>query len=128
MDKSAGLKFLKFWFPVILYSGIIFYVSAQPYLKTPLPGMQFDKVLHFLEYMPFGFLSARGIYRTKPSVSGRNLLGLVVFISCLYGVSDEFHQSFVPGRFVALGDVAVDTVGGSIGGYLYSLFIIKPGH
>jgi VanZ family protein len=125
MDRSAGLKFLRFWFPVILYSGIIFYVSAQPHLKVPLPGLQFDKAVHLLEYVPFGFLLARGIYRTKPSVCGKNLLGLVILFSCAYGVSDEFHQSFVPGRFAALGDVMMDTAGGLIGGYLYSSFIIK---
>lgn len=38
---------------------------------------------------------------------------LSVLISFLYAVSDEYHQSFVPGRGPAFRDVLIDTIGAS---------------
>lgn len=112
-------KFLRFWFPVILYSGIIFYASSIPDVKMPLSEVQFDKILHILAYMPFGFLLARGIWSLNASISERMLWLLVFSISCMFGASDEFHQSFVPGRNAGGIDLMADTIGGMIGGYLY---------
>ncbi len=34
--------------------------------------------------------------------------------AALYGVSDEFHQSFVPGRDASIFDVVVNTIGATI--------------
>lgn len=44
-----------------------------------------------------------------------NQLFIVSFIFCsLYGISDEWHQSFIPGRESDLFDWIADTVGVSI--------------
>lgn len=115
------MKFLRFWFPVILYSGIIFCVSSIPNVVTPLSEAHFDKFLHILEYMPFGFLVARGIGGTSPSITAKNLWMLVVLATFLYGISDEYHQSLVIGRDSGIFDIAGDTIGGAIGGYIYLL-------
>lgn len=37
---------------------------------------------------------------------------LAFVITCLYGVSDEFHQKFVPGRTPDVYDVVADAIGG----------------
>ena len=124
-DISGQTKFLKFWFPLIVYSGIIFCVSSVSYVKVPLSEVQFDKVFHILEYMPFGFLLARGVYWTKSSISGKVLLGIVFAASLFYGISDEVHQSFVPGRDAGIGDVLADIIGGLLGGYLYLVLVNK---
>ena len=87
-------KFRRFWFPVILYSGIIFYVSSVPYVRTPLQEVQFDKIMHILEYIPFGFLVARGLWNAKGSISGKTLLTAVFLVSFLFSAGDEFHQAF----------------------------------
>jgi len=119
------MKFLRFWFPVILYSGIIFYASSIPNITTPLPEIHFDIVLHVILYMPFGFLVARGIFNTRSFNSRKMLVFLACLISFLYGISDEFHQFFVVGRDAAFADLLADTIGGAIGGYFYLLFINK---
>lgn len=49
----------------------------------------------------------------------------VLIISFLYGLSDEFHQWFVPGRFATFGDVLADSLGGGVGGWLFFKFKIK---
>ena len=123
MGNQNWAKFQRFWFPVILYSGIIFYVSSVPNVKTPLQEIQFDKFLHILAYMPFGFLFAWGIYHTRSSVSRGMLLGAVVLASFLYGISDEIHQSFVPGRNAGIIDIIADTIGGAAGGFGCLLFL-----
>jgi len=112
-------KFIKFWFPVILYSGIIFYTSSIPNVTTPLSEIQFDKLLHVLVYIPFGFLVARGIGSIKFSLSWKKIWLLVFLATFLYGVSDEYHQSLVPGRDSGAIDLIMDTIGGVIGGYFY---------
>ena len=38
-----------------------------------------------------------------------------MIIVVLYGVSDEVHQMFVPGRTAALDDVVADTIGAVVG-------------
>ena len=121
------MKFLRFWFPVILYSGIIFYVSSIPNVTTPLQEIQFDKILHVLEYMPFGFFVARGIYSEKPSISRQMIWVLVLSVSFLYGISDEIHQSLVPGRSAGIIDIIADTIGGVIGGYIYLIIASRDG-
>ena len=83
-----------------------------------MPEVQFDKVLHIFLYLPFGFLVARGIGGTKPLISARNCWILVVLATFLYGVSDEYHQSLVPGRTAGIFDLMADTIGGAIGGYI----------
>ena len=123
MDQANSPKFLRFWFPVILYSGIIFCASSLPNVKTPLQEIHFDWILHILIYMPFGFLWARAVGNTKPSISRGMLFVSLVLVSFLYGLSDEFHQSFVLGRNAGIDDVIADTIGGVIGGYIYPLLL-----
>lgn len=110
------LKFLKFWFPVFLYSGIIFYASSLPDVKPPLEIKNIDKAIHILEYLPFGFLLARAFQQQWPAVR----MGQVVTLcALLYGISDEYHQSFVPGREAGVADVVADTIGGFLGVWIY---------
>ena len=125
MRNGSVAKFLKFWFPVILYSGIIFYASSIPNVTTPLQRIHFDKVLHLLEYIPFGFLMARGIYSVKPTISVQMLVTGVGLAAFLFGVSDEYHQSLVMGRSSSIIDLVGDSAGGLIGGYIYCLFTSK---
>ena len=113
------MKYFKFWFPLVLYSGIIFYISSRPNLKPPLEGFSIDKIFHLGEYIPFGFLLARAFWGLKQQISDKKLTLIAILGSCLYGMSDEYHQSFVPGRFASGLDVLADTLGGFIGALLF---------
>ena len=125
MVNSRKANFLRFWFPPLLYSGIIFYISSIPHVKTPLAEIQFDKILHMAEYIPFGFLTARLIYHIRAAISGRRLGVWVFIISLVCAVSDEWHQSFVPGRNVGGIDVLWDIIGAVTGGYIFFRHVIK---
>lgn len=117
------MKFLKFWFPVALYSGIIFFVSSLSSVKNPLEIEHFDKIIHVLEYMPFGFLLTRAFFNTNRRLSQKTLLVYVILTSFLYGLSDEYHQFFVEGRDATVIDALADTIGGMLGVYIYFYFL-----
>lgn len=119
------MKFLRFWFPVLIYSGIIFYASSIPNVSTPLPEIAFDKILHILVYMPFGILLGRAVRNSYPLISTWILILLIFGITLFYGMSDEFHQSLVVGRSANVLDLTADVLGGVLGGYLYCRFANK---
>jgi len=114
------MKLIKFWFPLVLYSVIIFCVSSLPNLRPPNTDiLGVDKILHIGEYIPFGFLTARVLYSLNEPRPTRNILWLAACAACLYGITDEYHQSFVEGRSSDMFDVAADTIGGVLGAALY---------
>jgi VanZ family protein len=103
-----------FWLLVALYCGVIFYLSS---LANPLPLLTrhvWDKLLHTTEYGALGALLALalGVW-DQPRRGWR--VGLAILLGCLYGVSDETHQFFVPGRDAEVGDALADTLGASLG-------------
>jgi VanZ family protein len=111
-------KFLILWLPVVLYAGLIFYFSSLE--QIALPSIPFvDKILHLAEYSILGFLLARAIKITYQFKDIKKLYSLVIAIAFIYGLSDEFHQSFVPGRTASFWDVISDAAGGLIGAFIY---------
>ncbi|MFC1754576.1 VanZ family protein, partial [Thermoproteota archaeon] len=74
-----------------------------------------DYVLHLIEYLPFGFLVFRAVKNTNIKLPMRKILFLSFLIVFFYSVSDEFHQFFVPGRFMSFKDLLCDNIGAIIG-------------
>lgn len=130
MLKIDIIRFFKIWFPVAVYSGIIFYASSLPGSKTNISITNADKVMHLIEYSPFGFLLARAInFYAKENNNQflkKNIILLVLIGSFLYGLSDEFHQSFTDGRTSSMYDVFADSIGGILGCLIFKhLNILK---
>jgi hypothetical protein len=97
--------------PMLVVMGIIFFFSHQPgntLSLPPLPGI--DKICHLAIY---GVLALTVLWflapgRQEPPV--RTALKTVLF--CLvYGLSDEFHQSYIPQRSVSGFDLLADLAG-----------------
>ena len=115
-------KFLKYWAPLYLYAGIIFYVSSIP---KPLPDISipyFDKVLHVIEYAVFGILAARAFKSSPREILYKNFKMLAVLAAVAYGASDELHQLFVSCRVCDAFDLAADLAGGTIGVVFYGKY------
>ena len=74
-----------------------------------------DLFLHFIEYLILGFLLFQSI--TKDGFSINPIYGSIL-IGILFAISDEFHQSFVPGRHMSLFDMLYDTIGLIFGIYI----------
>jgi len=67
-----------------------------------------DLFLHFIEYLILGFLLFQSI--TKDGFSINPIYGSIL-IGISFAISDEFHQSFVPGRHMSMFDIISDLVG-----------------
>lgn len=132
---------------VILWMILIFVLSAQPAVKSNrvskkvtevivkivnkiIPGSDFKvlnanrfirKNAHFFVYMILGILTSVAV--RKFGVVGMRTMGLVLLICVLYALSDEFHQTFVPGRGPQIKDVLIDGAGAVVGGSLYAAVI-----
>jgi VanZ family protein len=105
------------------YAALIFFLSSQSrWLFEPPDFFSSDKFYHFLEYGILGLLLARLLEEYDFPPSYRKKITGVLIVSLLYGLSDEFHQWFVPGRFATLGDVLADSLGGGFGGLLFFKF------
>jgi VanZ family protein len=106
---------LRFWIPVALYAGLVFWLSSQsrPLAFLPDAIWSYDKLLHAIEYAVLGLLLARAL-RASGLSPARTFLGALLLCS-LYGASDELHQSFVPNRTCDPRDWAADTVGAALG-------------
>lgn len=115
-------KFLKYWLPLYLYAGVIFYVSN---VSKPLPDISIpniDKALHVIEYAIFGVLAGRAFKNSQHETLRRNFIILAVLLAVAYAASDELHQFFVSCRQCDIFDMAADTVGGTIGAIFYGKY------
>ncbi len=101
------------WLPAIGWATVIFVLSAQP--KLPSPAGLGDKQAHVLAYALLAVLVLVGLAGGRVARVSRQAIGGAFVIAVLYGVSDEFHQSFVPGRTPDVGDVVADAAGAAIG-------------
>ena len=107
--------------PILLYSALIFTLSSFPQPDFVDLGFDLsDKLLHLAEYFVFGIFSIIALNGYRPDMAKYKAVLLIVFIGFLYGLSDEAHQYFVPGRVADIGDLAADTAG-----VLLSLITIK---
>ena len=102
------------WGPALTLMALIFSVSS---MSTPpaLPKHTSDVVVHAIVYGVLGALMLRGFAHGRWCRITRRAAALSILASALYGVSDEFHQYFVPGRNAEVGDVVADAVGAFFG-------------
>lgn len=113
--RAAGhdaRRLLSLWLPVVAWAALIFGLSSVPDLGTGLGGwdLLLRKIAHAAEYAILGALLVRAL--------GRPWVALALGIA--YAVSDEVHQSFVPGRLGSPVDVAIDSVGVAAGVLVWS--------
>lgn len=89
----------------------IFIMSSISSHEGNDPFPHFDKFAHFLVYGAFALLIFRGFTRTIGNNNFLLIAILTVIVTVAYGVSDEFHQSFVPTRDSDIKDIAADGIG-----------------
>ena len=99
---------------------MIFTASGTPGQDLPQFGWMdlfAKKGGHLLGYALLGIGYLRGlVYRRIPT---RRDLVVAVLLACLYSATDEYHQRFTPDRSPSVQDIAIDTVGATIGVLLW---------
>jgi len=104
------------WGPAVVVMIVIFFASATPSSDLPSFGtwdLFAKKSGHMFGY---GLLAAAFSHALK---KGGKIMKIqfiaAVCLACLYAVSDEFHQSFTPGRSPSIQDVGIDAIGAALG-------------
>lgn len=132
------------WGGVVAWMGLIFSFSAQPgsdsgalsgsivesllqmwHALFPAVSLEADtlhfiirKGAHFTVYFILGLLVAHAL--SKSLKIDKKHVCITIIICCLYAVSDEIHQAFVPNRGPNAWDVLLDTTGSAVGTSMYA--------
>jgi VanZ family protein len=136
----SSRSLLIYWLPVALWMAFIFGMSTGlgasqrtsriigPILRWFNPDIQDEtirgiqlgirKTAHVTEYAILALLCLRAVRQTPskerhPWNTRTALIALTITV--LYAATDEWHQSFVPGREAAVRDVLIDGTGASAG-------------
>lgn len=98
--------------PVIGASVVIFWVSSMPDASPPDLGFEWqDKVFHAAAYLIYALAMFLAVWVWSGSRPVTWTLSVGGVLSAVYAISDEWHQSFVPGRHATVDDVIADLVG-----------------
>ncbi len=139
------MNWLKRWWPALLWAVAISGFSTGTFTsentsRVIIPVLHFflpraspetlallhhviRKCAHFTEYFILSMLILRGIRAGDKGMHLRWAL-VTILIVAGYAALDEYHQSFVPGRTPAVGDVLIDTSGGAAAQIVASLFVL----
>jgi len=108
-ERQARVWLALRWACVFGWMALIFALSAQS--SFPLPRVLWDDLYDIAGHLGVYAVLA-GLLRWALAGARVRRPGLWAFVlAVLYGISDEFHQSFVPGRHPDIFDVATDAVG-----------------
>lgn len=120
---SKILNIVPRWLPSLVLMAVIFIFSSQTGDDLPDFGgwdYFFKKGAHAVGY---GFLALSYL----PALTGRKYFPSWL-LAVLYSATDEFHQSFVPGRSASVIDVLVfDNLGAALGLFAHTLWAKKNG-
>lgn len=115
MTPSRRVSTIERWWPVFLWSGIIFTMSSVPGSRLDDVGLSVpDKLVHMTEFAILGFLSLRaraggGLTLDRRAVVVALLIGICV------GALDENYQRLIPQRDSSAKDWVADVVGTALG-------------
>ncbi len=133
------LRIHKHWLPVVLWMGFIFVLSTslgsaehtsmiiEPLLRWLNPDISPENIDlvhtlvrkggHLTEYAILALLTLRATsisLRTGQTGGWYKAAGIALLVAAAYAATDEWHQSFVPGRTASVYDVTIDTSGAFI--------------
>jgi VanZ family protein len=100
------------WLLVICWMGAIFTLSSIPSLQISFPpsyDLVLRKLAHIAEYAVLTVLLWWALQMHMRSKVRVWLLAALA--AALYGVSDEWHQSWIAGRHGSFRDMGIDVVG-----------------
>ncbi|MBZ5676607.1 MAG: VanZ family protein [Acidobacteriia bacterium] len=105
--ESFGIDHTRFALSTVLS---LLHVSVSSHTLWILNAV-LRKLAHVTEYAIFGFLLSRSLGSPSRSRSQVYIAALCIAAAAVYSFTDEFHQSFVPGRGPSLIDCAIDVSG-----------------
>lgn len=112
---AAPLERFASWPALVVWLLVIFGLSSIPNnfqeSDSPIPA---DKIAHGIEFAVLGFIVA-GVATRRVGAGSVVAAAAALLFSTAYGITDELHQEFVPGRDVSRTDLLADIIGGAVG-------------
>ena len=105
--------------PALVIMAVIFLASATPGSELPAFGiwdLAAKKGGHMLGYALLAAAYYHALSRGRNTARAPLLIAFCLTV--LYAATDEWHQSFVPGRSPSFQDICIDAIGGLIGSAL----------
>ncbi len=107
--------------PLAVAMGTIFILSHQPGDRLSLPSFPgMDKIGHMVIYGTLALTAIFAFTGQLKDTRPQRILFLTLVFCLFYGISDEFHQSFIPGRSASVLDVLADCGGAAMVGLLWA--------
>ena len=113
---SKITSFLWRWGLALLMMAAIFGFSSIPSVDMPSFGLLDFLVKKGGHALGYGLLALCYLHGLKgdSKVIYLRWIAIAWALAVLYSASDEFHQSFVPGRYPSMTDVLIDSLGAAI--------------
>ncbi|MGE5446504.1 MAG: VanZ family protein [Ignavibacteriales bacterium] len=118
MRKNTWLRTIV----LLAYMGFIFILSSIPGREIPSALSSYDKLIHFFLYLILGLIFTYFLSGLKSGLAQIMVGFATFFFIAIYGLSDEVHQTFTPGRTFELLDIITDVLGGVTGWLLFQFF------
>ncbi len=126
VKNNWPLNLIKFWGPALLLMLVIFILSARPSYSLPDFGNVDTLIKKGLHFSGYGLLALSYLRGVSGVLNKRQSAWLFFFLAIgliiLYAISDEYHQSFTPGRTPRWTDVGIDTAGGLVAIVFWRIF------
>lgn len=129
--------FVKYWIPIIVLFGIMFWMSGGnftsgrtsefffPKIKSMFPGLSPEgvtfvhelirKIAHVVEFFLLGLLLSFAVYRSPLKIADFKKAVLIIILLVIFTLADELRQSLVALRTASIVDVVLDMAGGVMG-------------
>lgn len=115
------------YLPLIVYWIILLIATSIPTDDFPRVLMTVgDKVKHFAAYFILGgYLTIAFSVQERFPLLRKYFIIAAILAATVYGLIDEIHQAFIPGRFYELLDWVADIFGASVGSLIVGLSLKK---
>jgi len=131
-EKTVSKEKVPYAWLALAYAVLILIFSSIPDLSPPQLGFEYqDKLYHLMEYGVFSVLLFFALLNSKKDFLRKNVLFISLLIGASFGILDELHQKFIPGRQADVLDFTADFVGVALIQLCFWIYhrkrLVKPG-
>ncbi|MFH1290450.1 MAG: VanZ family protein [Nanoarchaeota archaeon] len=114
-EKYKGVS----WVVTIVIGVVMFYISSLTFVTSGSGASIKTIVYHLAAFFFLTFFLLISLVGGKK----KRLFVLGIVLAIVYGISDELHQFFVPGRCMSLFDIFLNSVGVAFAAMIYFIYV-----